>query len=55
MSKETLVLLPGLLCDEAVWVHQRAALGDRVDTVVPDYAELGSIEGMARNGRAGCA
>tara|TARA_R110000851_G_scaffold333533_1_gene515241 strand:+ start:74293 stop:75027 length:735 start_codon:yes stop_codon:yes gene_type:complete len=48
MSKETLVLLPGLLCDEAVWVHQRAALGDRVDTVVPDYAELGSIEGMAR-------
>ena len=48
MSKETLVLLPGLLCDDAVWVHQRQSMGQRVDTVVPNYAELGSIEGMAR-------
>ncbi|MBC7202230.1 MAG: hypothetical protein H5U29_01735 [Pusillimonas sp.] len=48
MSKETLVLLPGLLCDNAVWIHQREALAQRVDAVVPHYAELGSIEGMAR-------
>ena len=48
MSKETLVLLPGLLCDDAVWVHQRQSMGQRVDTVVPNYAELGAIEGMAR-------
>jgi pimeloyl-ACP methyl ester carboxylesterase len=42
-----LVLLPGLVCDEAVWVPQRAALGDRCDTVVADYGDADSITAMA--------
>lgn len=40
------LLLPGLLCDETVWVEQRAALpGHRC--VVPDYGPLDSITAMA--------
>lgn len=48
MTKETLVLLPGLLCDEAVWVHQQKALAPRADSVVATYGQLSSLEGMAR-------
>jgi len=48
MSKEKLVLLPGLLCDEAVWADQREALASRADTFVPDYNDLDSIAGMAK-------
>lgn len=48
MNKEPLVLLPGLLCDDAVWVQQRDALAHRAEAYVPDYGLLSSIEGMAR-------
>ncbi len=42
----TLVLLPGLLCDDAVWAHQRALL--RVDEcIVPSFGALDSIGAMA--------
>jgi pimeloyl-ACP methyl ester carboxylesterase len=44
----TLVLLPGLLCDEAVWAGQLAALSDW-HCVVPDYRELASITAMAEH------
>jgi pimeloyl-ACP methyl ester carboxylesterase len=42
----TLVLLPGLLCDEAAWDDQRAALAG-VDCIVPSYATLDSLAAMA--------
>lgn len=48
MANEQLVLLPGLLCDEAVWAEQRTALATRADTFVPDYSNQDSIHGMAR-------
>lgn len=48
MSKEALVLLPGLLCDEAVWPDQVAGLAHRADSFVPDYGLLNSISEMAR-------
>lgn len=48
MSKEALVLLPGLLCDEAVWPDQMAGLAHRADSFVPDYGLLNSISEMAR-------
>lgn len=44
----TLVLLPGLLCDAAVWQAQCEALPD-TSCVVPDYGLLDSIEAMARH------
>ena len=47
MSKQVLLLLPGLLCDDTVWTHQRSALSAIADTVVPDYRSLDSISAMA--------
>lgn len=47
----TLVLLPGLLCDEAVWRPQMEALEALVgiETVVPDYGAIASLGGMAEH------
>ena len=44
----TLLLLPGLMSDAAVWAPQVQALQDRVECVVPDYGPCNSIEAMAR-------
>lgn len=48
MARHELVLLPGLLCDEAAWAGPRAALASRADTFVPEYKNQDSIGGMAR-------
>lgn len=48
MSRTTLVMLPGLLCDQAVWTAQIEALPD-AQCVVPDYGSLASIAEMARH------
>jgi pimeloyl-ACP methyl ester carboxylesterase len=45
--RETLVLLPGLLCDEAVWADQVEALSDVADCIVVDHGDCDSIEAMA--------
>jgi len=42
-----LYLLPGLLCDAAIWRPQIAALSPRYDVRVPDLTGLGSIPAMA--------
>ncbi len=44
----TLVLLPGLLCDDAVWRAQIAALPG-VRSIVPDYGTLDSLDAMAEH------
>ncbi|MDB5847241.1 MAG: alpha/beta hydrolase [Rhodoferax sp.] len=44
----TLMLLPGLLCDQAVWAAQCAALASRAVCVVPHYGLRDSLEAMAR-------
>jgi pimeloyl-ACP methyl ester carboxylesterase len=46
-TSSCVVLLPGLLCDAAVWQPQCAALGP-ARCFVPDYGALDTIEGMAR-------
>ncbi len=46
MSRPTAVLLPGLLCDDAVWRAQCAAL-DFATCVVPSYGEADSLTQMA--------
>jgi len=43
------LLLPGLLCDEAVWVQQREALSPIADCVVPSFGALASIADMAHS------
>lgn len=47
MTRPCVVLLPGLLCDDAAWTAQREALAF-ADCVVPSYDALDSIAGMAR-------
>jgi pimeloyl-ACP methyl ester carboxylesterase len=46
--KPTLVLLPGLVCDRAVWAPQMRALSARMDCHVVDYGLLDSIGAMAQ-------
>jgi pimeloyl-ACP methyl ester carboxylesterase len=43
-----LLLLPGLLCDEALWAPQRAALADAAEISVADLTRDDSIAAMAR-------
>ena len=46
--KATLLLLPGLLCDRALWAAQIAALSDVCDPWVADLTRDETMEGMAR-------
>lgn len=46
-SRETLILVPGLLCDRVVWEHQIAALAPRYDIIVPDLTRFDRLEAMA--------
>jgi pimeloyl-ACP methyl ester carboxylesterase len=45
--KQRLLLLPGLLCDEALWAKQREGLGGHCDSIVADLSRFDSIEAMA--------
>jgi pimeloyl-ACP methyl ester carboxylesterase len=47
--KQTLVLLPGLVCDRAVWAPQIQSLSARMDCHVVDYGLLDSIGAMAQH------
>src|SRR5215831_16916007 len=42
-----LVLLPGMLCDRALWANQIAAFGARAQIVVGDLTRSDTIAGMA--------
>ena len=44
-----LLLLPGLLCDAAVWQHQQEKLSAFAPCIIPDYGQLDSIEAMANH------
>lgn len=48
-ARQTLVLLPGLLCDEEVWSAQQPALADRCDIVIGRYGTLDRLDRMARH------
>lgn len=49
MARKTpLVLLPGLLCDAALWRHQVAGLADVADSSVADLTRDDSLVTMAR-------
>ena len=43
----TLFLLPGLLCDQRVWLHQQQGLRDVVDIRIPDFRHYDSLDAMA--------
>lgn len=47
MTREPLLLLPGLLCDARLWREQVAALADIAEPVVADLTRDDSIDAMA--------
>jgi pimeloyl-ACP methyl ester carboxylesterase len=47
-AKTQLILLPGLLCDEALWAPQIAALSDLATSRVADLTQDDSMVAMAR-------
>jgi pimeloyl-ACP methyl ester carboxylesterase len=47
MTKPVLLLLPGLMCDAAVWRAQIDAFGDGWDVRVPNFHGLDSFDAMA--------
>ena len=46
MMASSLVLVPGLMCDAAVWQSQVDALSGRIDVQIVDHGELDSLTGM---------
>lgn len=46
-TASAVVLLPGLLCDAAVWSHARDALGTRAEVSIAEYGSLDSLGAMA--------
>ena len=47
-SNQHLLLIPGLVCDAAVWRHQVAHLGDVAKIIVPPVTHGETIDEMAR-------
>ena len=47
--KQPLVLLPGLLCDAALWEPQLSDLADIADFFVADLNEHETVKGMAES------
>lgn len=52
-APQTLALLPGLLCDDALWQPQVEGLSDLVGCVVADLTRQDSIAAMAADALAG--
>ncbi len=47
-DRQSLVLLPGLLCDPRLWAHQADSLSDIADVTVADMTRDDSMAGMAK-------
>ena len=48
-TKPPLILLPGLLCDDALWRHQSTHLEDFTEISIADFTTQNSIPAMARS------
>ena len=48
MSQTPLILLPGMLCDDALWSYQRTNLSDIADASVEKLIGADTLTGMAR-------
>ena len=47
MTRVPLILLPGLLCDDALWSHQTRYLSEIADITVADLTGLDSVSALA--------
>lgn len=48
-ARQPLFLLPGLLCDEALWAHQVRNLSDVADCTVADLTQADSMDALANS------
>ena len=48
-ASSTIFLLPGLLCDDAVWEHQKMALENHAEVIVPIFRGYDSLVAMAES------
>jgi len=48
-DKPVLFLLPGLMCDEAVWVHQQKTLAPHAEVIIPVFRGFDSLVSMAEH------
>ena len=48
-SRPCVFLLPGLMCDEAIWDHQKAALAPYADVRIPVFRGFSSLRAMAES------
>ena len=48
-DKPVLFLLPGLMCDEAVWEDQEKALAPHADIMIPVFRGFNSLKAMAQH------
>jgi pimeloyl-ACP methyl ester carboxylesterase len=46
-TRQTVVLVPGLLCDQDIWAHQTEALSRDHRVITPGFMDYPSIEAMA--------
>ncbi len=49
MSRDSIVFLPGLLCDRAVWEAQIGVLCARYECIVAEYGAADSLRAMAKS------
>lgn len=47
-DKPVLFLLPGLMCDEAVWLHQEKMLSPHAQVIIPVFRGFDSLVDMAK-------
>lgn len=48
-ARETIILVPGLLCDAVVWEHQEAALAGLYDVIIAELTRQDSMAAMAEH------
>ena len=48
-AAQTLLLLPGLMCDATVWAHQREHLSAHAGIIIPNFRGFDSLAAMARH------
>jgi hypothetical protein len=46
-EKRVLLLLPELLCDQALWAHQSKYLSHLAEVIIADFTQSDSVAGMA--------
>ena len=47
MTKQNLILIPGLVCDDQVWQHQAEFLNDIAEIIIPPVVKSSTMFGLA--------